>query len=322
MIVSRLAIRNGRRAFSAAFHEFFRRPSLAGAVRALQHDNDPARGWAVFERCVQLRLRPLDVPFFMRMLQFCQRAAPSKATDVLRTALGLGVAVNESMFCLYVGACKRAAPAALDDALDVYTRSRVPRTRSVISHLADLCRTHGRPESALSLVSDAFDNRVDLSEALLATFAACCADAAGASARAADTVDRLVGRLESRQIEAYPQPAIYDAFATAALSHGRVETAFRIVRVLQANNMAPSHHLSSLVLGALVDANRPDDALSVFRLMVRPAAVDPAVFARLVACCSGRERALQDLYRHATDASLLENAAVASAFQAAAPVNG
>lgn len=288
---------------------------MSHAVHILQRDADAERGWAVFRHVVDCRLAP-RAPFFTRMLQFCQRTLPSKAPDVMRAAFDQGVSVNETLFCLYLGACRQADPPLLRDALDLY-RQVGPRTHNVICSLAGICRACQQPESALALVQDAIEHRLHMTEVLLSVFAACCAEAQ--SARAADTAKRLADLISSGQLPPYRNHPLYANLAKALLSQGRFDDAIAMIRLLDSIGMPPAQQLFGVIIGALAKAGRIEQAMAVFQTMVaRGTSLVPQVFTSLVAACGSCSalQAVQTLYAYAcnTEPALLQDAFVVNAF--------
>ncbi|XXQ32140.1 DYW domain-containing protein [Plasmodiophora brassicae] len=295
---------------------FFQHPSVPLAIQVLRHPGtDPRQAWAVFERVVDGR-SPVAVPFFMRMLQFCQRALPSKAAEVMRAAIAQRVPVDEALFCTFLAACKRAVPALDRDALDLYQRAG-PITHNVLCSLAGVCRAAHNPESALPLVSDAAEHGVQISDVLLSVFAACCAEAH--SALGAATAARILGLIRSNRIAPYRNHQLYANLAKAFLSQKRFDDAVAMIPFLDSIGMPPTQHLFGMVIGALVNDGAVAPAMSVFHSMrARCVSLLPEVFTSLVTSCGngGHLDPLQTLYAYAVDAdqAVLQDAYIVSAF--------
>ncbi|CEO99930.1 unnamed protein product (mitochondrion) [Plasmodiophora brassicae] len=294
-----------------------RRPSAALAVGLFQSEQDPDRAWAVFQRVLESGVWA-DVRFFHAMMAFCKRCAPMKAPDVMAATVSQRIPVPDVLFCTFLAACQKADPPLTREAFDLY-RNCGPRSHNSIFGVANLCRVSGQPALALSLVSDAIDNNVEFSEALLSLFAACCAESQCGDG--ADTAGRLLERVRSGSIA---PPRNYPLFAnliTALLSQGGVDPALRALDVMDSVGMPPSMPIYTNVLSGAIKAGRLDDALNVFRAMTqRGCSVDGIVFTSLVSLCGRNSNmpAVESLYAHARDRALLVgNQFVACAFVSA-----
>ncbi|CEP01309.1 hypothetical protein PBRA_001915 [Plasmodiophora brassicae] len=299
--------------------EYRRWPSVPAAVRFLEATPAPSQGWDVFRHVVDSRLRP-RLPFFQIMLLFCQRHMPCKAPDVLRAALRRRVPVrqDDSLFCAFLGACKRARPPMLQDALDLY-RECGPKTDEVISAVVSICRASNRPDAALPLVADAVDSNARLCETLVCTFAASCAESR--TALAADTAERLVDLMRSGRVDAYRVDALYEDLVRALLAQDRFDSALGCLDVMASRSVPPSATALAMCISAFANAGRVEQAMSLFDAMQqqqqqrRVPLVAPA-FVALVAACGGGQalESLDALHRVAAQTSRLENKLIANAF--------
>ncbi|CEP01000.1 hypothetical protein PBRA_008312 [Plasmodiophora brassicae] len=285
----------------SAYQAFLRSPSVPLAVRALKHDADPQAGWDVFQHVVSSPALAPRIPFFQAMLMFCRRRLPGKAPDVLRAALDRGVAVNDTLFCTFVGACRAADPPLCQDVVDLYARCG-PRSHNVIASVANVCRLAKQPGPALGLLQDAVDGDVEFGEVLTSVLSACCADAR--SAAGADVAQRLVDLVRSGRIPAYAHnQAIFGNLIKALLSQARFDAAVDVTSVMEGVGVAPSSVTYTLLLSSLIRAAQLSLAMSVFERMAgRRVAVGVPVFASLVAACKRADdarRHLAVLYDHA-----------------------
>ncbi|CEP00581.1 DYW domain-containing protein [Plasmodiophora brassicae] len=297
---------NGQRCStpSSLFASFARSPSIGLAVRVLMGEDDPDRGWSVYQRVMQAGDTP-GLPFFQSMMIFCLRHVPGKAPDVLQAAYARGLPITEKLFAIFLTACHKTDPPLMRQALDLYSRCG-PVTHDVLYKLANLCRVSKYPGSALFLVPVAVRHGVEFSEKLLSLFAACCAESA--CLEAADTAERLLNLVHSRTITPHANYQLYSNLIKPLLAQGRVDAAVNAHTLMESIGLPPTVHTYTHVLDALAKAGRVADAMSLFQTMVRrkiPVAVP--VLACMIAAC-GRCFALESvqvLHRHARDNDLL-----------------
>lgn len=262
------------------FESFLKRPSMGMAIRALRHDDDAHRGWAVFQHVLRLGC-PVDVRLFMTMMMFCRRHLPSKAPQVLRTAVSVGVPVSndDGLFCTFLSACQRAGRHLLDESIDVY-REHGPRSHDVLFTLAHSCRVAQRPGDALFLVQDAIENAVEFSERLLSIFAACCAE----STKSANVAEQLLDVIRSRRTGAPTRNhRVFANLVKVLLAESRYSRAISTLDLMDGIGLPPTEGLFNHLLCVLANAGHILQAFTVFDMMVaRDVLVDSTALSQLV----------------------------------------
>ncbi|CEP00435.1 hypothetical protein PBRA_001489 [Plasmodiophora brassicae] len=248
-----------------------------------------------------------DVRFYQVMMSFCKRHLPGKAPDVLDAAVKRGCHVCDALFCTFIAACQRAKRPLMRQVLERYATCG-PRSHNVIFGVANICRHARRPASALSLVSDAIDNNVEISEEMLSLFAVCCAEARRPVG--ADTAERLLGYIRSKRIAPHKQVQLYANLVKALLSQNRVASALRALDLMESIGVQPSMQISTLILSALAKTGRVFQAIALFESMVkRDLRVDNPVFCLLVGACgrSANQSSVHKLWQYARDKQLLDD---------------
>ncbi|XXQ38298.1 DYW domain-containing protein [Plasmodiophora brassicae] len=302
---------------SVLYEAFQRAPSVALATSALKEETDPGRAWALFERVTQSGGgHDPGIRLFQTMMAFCKANLRAKAPTVMRAAVSRGIGLRDELFLItFLDACHgESSRAVMLDAIEFYRAAGV-RSAPVLCRLCAICRQAHHPESALFLVAEALENDVAITDRLLSTFAACCAEAA--TPASADLAERLLDLIRCGRIEPFGNLQTFANFVKALLAHGRVDAAAALLSWLEAHRIPPTYHLYTHVLSALSRANRLADALGVLRRMVsRQVKVDAPVFSSLVSC-AGRARdtpALAELQAFASDRDLLLDDRVVCAF--------
>ncbi|CEP03382.1 Pentacotripeptide-repeat region of PRORP domain-containing protein [Plasmodiophora brassicae] len=296
------------------FRAFLERPSAALATRALQDEDDPIRGWAIFRHVLDAGFS-VKAPFFQRMMVLCLRCLPGRAPNVLRTAVSNGVPVrhDEPLFCTFLGACKAANPPLVEDCLELYTKYG-PRSHNVIFGVAHICRAFNRPASALFLLSDIIDNGIDLSESMMFLFASCCAESG--SSMAADTAVKLLELIRFRGTLSSQHQTLLTLLVKTLLLQRRLDSVVDAVNVMESVGVSACNETYGIVLAALLKADRIHDATAVFCVMAeRRITLDAPLLTLLIAGC-GRHcfaSPLPALHAYASQNAMLENDFVVSA---------
>ncbi|XXQ33545.1 DYW domain-containing protein [Plasmodiophora brassicae] len=297
-----------------------RRPSMLLAVRTLQQDDDPGRGWAVVERVLDMGLSA-DIRFYMTAMSFCRRCLPSKAAHVLRAAVTRGVQVTDALFCALIGACQRTQPIQWQVALDLYLKFG-PRSPMSLFGIVNMCRLSGRAVEALQVADDALHRGADLNAKTLSLFAACCGEhQSDLSARVAERLLQVACRQDPGAV---PQmPRLLSNLLKTLLGDGRFDAVVGALPRLEPMRLPPEslHIYANMTLAALAKAGRVDDALAVFRLMTAGwgVALDPPVAALFIVACgrASRRDAVDTLHAYAGGHDLLRHGNVSSAIVSA-----
>ncbi|XXQ35837.1 Pentacotripeptide-repeat region of PRORP domain-containing protein [Plasmodiophora brassicae] len=294
------------------FEAFLVRPTACLAVLSLRQEDDPNRGWAIFERMVESGI-DIDEKFFQTMMTFCKQRLPTKAPQVLSAALDRRIPINATLFSKFLWACRKAAPPMLWQALDMYSKCGV-RSPDIIFQLANICRMSRCPTTALFLVQDAIENNVDIDLKLMSLFAACCAESL--CTRAADTAERLLDLVRSKRIGPYHNHELYCNLLKALVAQDRFDAAVNALDLLDSIGFPPAMQAFTLVLSALAKSGNVQQALTVFRTMVdRGIRVDTPALACLVAACGRAAQldAVQEIHEYVRDNELVLNDLVVSA---------
>lgn len=261
---TRTAVGATRSAPSPVFVKFAHRPTVPMAVPALQREDDPDRGWAVFQAALGAGA-PVDIRVFQAMMTFCKRHAASKAPDVLNEAVSRGVHVCESLFGNFLHACVATRPPMLSEALDAYWKCG-PRCEGIIYGVVHVCRKSGDPDAALSLVSHVLYNDVQVSQRLLSLLAACCAEAAD-RASAAYTAEVLLNLIRSGRIPSYQNEKLFANLVKSLVADNRFGPALDAFALLDCVGLPASEHIYNVVASALSKADRADQAFAIFQGM-------------------------------------------------------
>lgn len=308
---------------SSMVDDFLRRPSIGLAARILLlRDVRPDDGWTVFCRVIDCRLGP-RAPFFQRMMEFCKRALPSKAPDVMRAAVCNGIPVrrDETLFMTFLAACKLANPPAMKEAIDLY-RQCGPRSRNVINNLAVMCRASKHPESVMFLLSDAIDNNVQVDAPLFSMFAAACAEEERLSLSAGDAAERLLGLVLSKGV-AMPNIRAHDlaSLMQVLLRQDRFDAAIKAFQLTNALDRPPSKQMCTVLVTELTRGECVPEAMAVADLMSgRGVPFTEGALTSLVVVCGshGAFASLQKLHEYASGGhALSKNVGVINAFIAA-----
>ncbi|XXQ31403.1 Pentacotripeptide-repeat region of PRORP domain-containing protein [Plasmodiophora brassicae] len=264
------------------------RISLAEAVVRLTRETNAACAWAMFDCVVGSDLRP-RARFFQAMLGCCRRCLPGKAPDVLRAAIAhrVPVGADDALFRAFLAACQVDAGALWRDALQLYV-AYGPRSHQVVADVADLCRRAHHASAALPVVRDALlattTNGATMTPALVATFAACCAEARCPDG--ADTADLIVGLLRAGRIPPALSAPTFANLLRALLAHDRLDAALLALNVMDGVGAGPAPDALALVLGGLSAGGRIVEAVDLFDTAVSRAlpVARPDFIALLSAC--------------------------------------
>ncbi|CEO98244.1 unnamed protein product (mitochondrion) [Plasmodiophora brassicae] len=292
---------------SPAFNAFLKKPSAALACAVFEKERDVDRVWAVYERVVGDGL-PTDIDFFLSIMSFCKSNAPAKAPLVLDTIAARSLVISDSLFALFIQACRSAVPPLAQVAVDRYTKY-APCSMDVMISMLELCLLSNQPDLALPLIADAITNNAEFTSKLMELSAQCCSDAR--NAQAADLAEQLLDGLLSQRYPACRDIPTYLNLTRTLLSQCRFELAVSIVQVLTSVGLNPTASLSTLILTELARHGHIDEAMTVFRILEdRAAEISTIAFVELVTACGTCRSwlpALRELHQYACSQAWLKH---------------
>lgn len=277
------------------FYRFMRQPTAVEGVRRLTVENDPDLAWQIFDRVAwtNMDVQP-DGRFYHAMLMCCKRCMPGKAPAVLDVAIRRDVPVDDDLFSAFIDGCSTASPPLVSVVLERYSKYG-PRSHRVMSNVARFCRQARQPSAALFLLSDALSNDVLVSDRLLSTLAACCAEAQ--CPEAADTADHLLDLIRSKRISSHRNPRVFVDLAETFLSQKRLDRIVPMLDVMESGGVPVPPRLYATLLSSFAEHDRVSEGLFVFQKMVDPG---PGELSALIAA-AGRcleLSALVSLHQH------------------------